>query len=115
MPRHACHGFIRAIAAGCGLLWAIGCARPFDASTAIGPPLQKLREIDAVGLEERSRSDPITVEEAAQEALEELIETPEPPQTRSRPLPPPEQPDPTTHVLSLARGGSDRHVRGNPP
>ncbi len=87
MPRHTCHGFVRTIAAGCGLLWAIGCARPFDASTAIGPPLQKLREIDAVGLEERSRSDPITVEEAAQEALEKLIETPEPPQTRELSLP----------------------------
>ena len=87
MPRHTCHGFVRAIAAGCGLLIAIGCARPFDASTAIGPPLQRLREIDAVELEKRSRSDPVTVEEAAQEALQEIISPPELPQTRQLSLP----------------------------
>lgn len=87
MPRHACHGFVRAFSAGCGLLWAIGCARPFDASTAIGPPLQSLREIETVGLEKRSRSDPVTVEEAAQEALQEIISPPDPPQTRQLTLP----------------------------
>ena len=43
--------------------------------------------IDAVGLQEHSRSDPVTVEEAAQEALEKLIDPPEPPQTRQLSLP----------------------------
>ncbi|MHC4108457.1 MAG: TolC family protein, partial [Planctomycetota bacterium] len=65
------------------MLCLAGCASPFEGLThvPVGPPLEALHEIDAIRLEDESRSEPVTVEEAAEEAVEELIERHPPPQT----------------------------------
>ena len=57
------------------LLACAGCAGPFwrPEDEINGPTLQRLHEIKAVNLESRSGAEPITVEQAADEAIEELI------------------------------------------
>jgi outer membrane protein TolC len=58
-----------------GLLGCAGCANPFGhpEDDLIGPTLQRLHAIETVDLETQSRDEPLTVEQAANEAIEELI------------------------------------------
>jgi outer membrane protein TolC len=64
-------------------LWCAGCSNPFGLldDKSLGPSLEALREIDTIELEEHSQAEPVTVEEAAADALEELQQRPEPPAT----------------------------------
>ena len=59
-----------------GLLACAGCSSPFGhpEDDLIGPSLRRLHEIDTVDLASQSGAVPQTVEEAADEAIEELIE-----------------------------------------
>jgi outer membrane protein TolC len=61
------------------LLVLSSCASPLDPAEMIGPPAAELRQIDEVRFEELSRTDPVSVEEAAEDALEELREPVAPP------------------------------------
>ena len=64
------------------LLCCAGCDSPFfrPEDHLIGPPPEQLREINTIDLQELSRAEPVTVEEAAQEALGEILKR-EPPAT----------------------------------
>ena len=64
------------IAVTLGLLFCAGCASPFGypEDDLIGPTLQRLHEIETVNLESQSGAEPRTVEDAADEAIEELIQ-----------------------------------------
>ena len=57
------------------LLVCAGCKGPFwrPEDQIDGPTLQRLHEIKTVNLEDQSGAEPITVEQAADEAIEELI------------------------------------------
>jgi outer membrane protein TolC len=61
-----------AVVLTCGC--ATGCSNPFGLldDKTIGPSLEALREIDSIDLQQHSPAEPVTVEEAAAEALEEL-------------------------------------------
>ena len=65
------------------LLCCAGCNSPFfrPEDHLIGPPVEQLREINTIDLQELSRAEPITVEEAAEEALEEILRREAPPTT----------------------------------
>lgn len=67
---------VRRIAVTVGLLWCAGCTTPFGhpEDDLVGPSLQRLHEIETVSLESQSGAKPLTVEEAANEAIEELIQ-----------------------------------------
>ena len=58
-----------------GLLLCAGCASPFGIpeNDLVGPSLQRLHEIQTVDLESHSGDEPLTVEQAADEAIEELL------------------------------------------
>ena len=58
------------------LLWGAGCADPFieSAYRSVGPPLEELRVIDTIRLADESRSAPVSVEDATQEAMVNLLE-----------------------------------------
>ncbi len=64
------------IAVTLGLFCCAGCTSPFGhpEDDLIGPSLQRLHEIDTVKLQSQSGAEPRTVEEAADEAIETLIE-----------------------------------------
>ena len=64
------------IAVTLGVLLSAGCATPFShpEDDLIGPSLSRLHEIDAIDLARQSGADPLTVEQAADEAIETLIE-----------------------------------------
>jgi len=58
-----------------GLLLCAGCANPFGhpEDDLVGPSLQRLHEIKTVDLEAQSGAEPLTVEQAADQAIEEMI------------------------------------------
>jgi outer membrane protein TolC len=64
-------------------LGAAGCQSPFWEldDESVGPSLEALREIDTTRLEEHAQSEPVTVEDAAVEAIEELRKRTPPPAT----------------------------------
>ena len=72
----------------CGLivvaaaLWLVGCTGPFgDKNELRGPPLESLHVVDTISLEDESQSPPVTIEEAATQAVEELLLQPPPPES----------------------------------
>ena len=71
----------RLVAVGLPWLLCTACSNPFGLldDKSIGPRLESLHEIDTIRLEEHSRSEPVTVEDAAEEAIEELQQQPAPP------------------------------------
>ena len=72
------------VAAVLPLLLGTGCgSNPFglvDYET-IGPSLDELQEIETIRLEEQSQTEPVTIEQAAQDALDQLLERTPPPST----------------------------------
>ncbi len=58
-----------------GVLLCAGCGSPFGhpEDDLVGPSLQRLHEIRTVDLESQSGVEPLTVEQAADQAIEELI------------------------------------------
>ncbi len=65
-------------------LLCTACGTPFfrPEDYIAGPPLDRLREIEMTNLEAQSRSAPVTVEEAAQEAVQDLLDFQPPPATQ---------------------------------
>ena len=66
-----------------------GCKGPFfrPEDSIAGPPLAQLRAIETLDLEAQSQSPPVTVEEATEDAIEELLERRKPPATADIDLP----------------------------
>jgi outer membrane protein len=64
-------------------LCAAGCSNPFGLldDHTIGPSLESLRDIDTIDLEQHSQAEPVTIEEAAEDALDHLQDRPPPPAT----------------------------------
>ena len=73
-PNASPAGVCRIVVSLCLLLCA-GCASPFGhpEDDLIGPSLQRLHEIQTVDLATQSGAEPLTVEQAAGQAIEELI------------------------------------------
>jgi outer membrane protein len=74
---------LRRIAVALTCLCAAGCQNPFWSlkDDSIGPALEALREIDTTDLTKHARSEPVSVEEATEDALEELMVREPPPAT----------------------------------
>lgn len=66
----------RLVGLGCVSLLLTGCVSEFtsDNTTIYRVPQQRLREIDTISLEEQSRSEPVSVEQAAAELAERVVE-----------------------------------------
>ncbi|MHC4210709.1 MAG: TolC family protein [Planctomycetota bacterium] len=85
MNRSHTSGFagLRRTAVALTCLGAAGCSNPFGLldDETIGPSLEALREVDSIDLQAHSKAEPVTVEEAAEDALEELEARTPPPAT----------------------------------
>ena len=62
---------------GAPTLLLAGCVGPFDLDDFMEfvPPEALVREIDSLGLEDRSRTDPVTIDEATRRIAEETVDT----------------------------------------
>jgi outer membrane protein TolC len=72
---HTCRrAGLRRIAIALTCACGAGCSNPFGLldDKTVGPSLEALREIETMRLQEHSQAEPVTVEEAAEDALEEL-------------------------------------------
>ncbi len=74
---------LRRFAVALTCLCAAGCSNPFGLldDKTIGPSLEALRDIDTIDLEQHSQAEPVTVQEAAEKAIEKLKDRPPPPAT----------------------------------
>ncbi|UCD75719.1 MAG: TolC family protein [Phycisphaerales bacterium] len=85
MNSRPAHEKSRGILTRCGALCATlvlaGCVGPFARNDylAFQAPPEQLHDIEAVRLEDRSRSDPVSVEDATEQVISKVVEPPEPP------------------------------------
>ena len=65
------------------LLVSAGCSSPFwfPENDIIGPPLARLQQIETVQLEDQSAAEPLTINEAAEKAIDELMQRAAPPES----------------------------------